>query len=172
MDDINAEVVSIDAEQRKKANEFIVRHLQGSMIDGKIDLKTLRRKLAVTYWVIVILSIIMFAIGIILLSVPFYAAYDAKINELEALIASGFGIADLVSLFLFRPIERIHKIMGDMSQIVIALNSFQTQLGLRLMQMDSTNRQSMGQTAEYINAAAKESIKIIQDYFESVQAQA
>jgi len=37
--------------------------------------------------------------------------------------------------------------------------------------MDATNRQSMGETAEYINAAAKESIKLIQDYFETVQAQ-
>jgi len=171
MTDVASEIVTMDAEQRRKANEFIVRHLQGSMIDGKIDLKSLRRKLAVTYWVIVVLSVIMFAIGIILLSVPFYAAYDENIRELEALISGGFGIADLVSLFLFRPIERIHKIMGDMSQIVIALNSFQTQLGLRLMQMDATNRQSMGETAEYINAAAKESIRLIQDYFETVQVQ-
>ncbi len=169
MNNDNSEVITMDAEQRRKANEFIVRHLQGSMIEGKIDLKSLRRKLAVTYWVIVILSIIMFGVGIILISVPFYAAHNTGINEIKSLIAGGFGIADLVVLFLFKPIERIHKIMGDMSQIVIALNSFQTQLGLRLMQMDATNRDSMGMTAEYVSSAAKESIKIIQDYFEAIQ---
>lgn len=172
MANIDNEIVAMDVEQRKKANEFIVRHLQGSMIDGKIDLISLRRKLAVTYWVIILLSIIMFIIGIVLLSVPFYAAYNTNIKELEALIAGGFGIADLVALFLFRPIERMHKIMGDMSQIVIALNSFQTQLGLRLMQMDATSRESIGRTAEYVNEAVKVSIKLIQDYFETLQVKA
>jgi len=85
------------------------------------------------------------------------------------LISAGFGITDLAALFLFKPLERIHKIMGDMSQIVIALNSFQTQVGLRLMQMDATDRQSMGQAAEFINAAAKDSIVLVQQYFESAE---
>lgn len=172
MNDNDTDFVTMEADQRKKANEFIIKHLQGSMNDGKADLKGLRRKLAVTYWVIIILSIVMFCVGVVLLSVPFVSAYGGKVKELESLIAAGFGLADLVSLFLFKPIERIHKIMGDMSQIVIALNSFQTQLGLRLMQMDASSRESMGQTAEHVNSAAKESIKIIQDYFETAQVPA
>jgi len=171
-DNNNDAILTIEADQRKKANEFIIKHLQGSMSDGKSDLKGLRRKLALTYWVIITLSVVMFCVGIVLLSVPFLSAFGGKVKELESLIAAGFGLADLVSLFLFKPLERIHKIMGDMSQIVIALNSFQTQLGLRLMQMDATDRNSMGTTAEHINSAAKESIKIIQDYFETAQATA
>lgn len=170
MNEVKEEIFTIDAEQRRRANEFIIRHLQGSIVDGKIDLKNLRRKLAVTYWIIIILSLIMFTMGIILLSIPFKAAYNTNIEEYKALIAGGFGIVDLITLFFFKPIERIHKIMGDMSQVVIALNSFQTQLGLRLMQMDATDRESMGRTAEYVSLASKESIKLIQDYFEAVQS--
>ncbi len=160
---------TMDTDQLKKANEFIIKHLQGTMADGKIDLKGLRRKLAATYWVMVVLSVAMFIVGIVLISVPFFSAFNKAGTELKSLIAGGFGIADLSALFLFKPIERIHAIMGDMSQIVIALNSYQTQVGLRLMQMDGKDRESMGKTAEFINNAAKDSIKTIQDYFEIVQ---
>ncbi|OGU63233.1 MAG: hypothetical protein A2W30_00485 [Ignavibacteria bacterium RBG_16_36_9] len=157
----------ISADERMKANEFIVRFLQNIMDDGKVELGKLRRKLSVTYWVIILLSIIMFALGIMLLSVPAIAAFYGQIDKMQSLITAGFGLADLAALFLFRPLERIHTIMGDMSQIILALNSYQTQVGLRLMELDVTNRPSMGQTAINVSEAAKESIKLVQDYFES-----
>ncbi|MFI5237337.1 MAG: hypothetical protein ACHQLA_05315 [Ignavibacteriales bacterium] len=150
-----------------KANDFIIKFLQNMVNDGKEELGKLRRKLSVTYWVIICLSIIMFALGIVLLSVPAIAAFQKQIDQMQSLITAGFGIADLSALFLFRPLERIHKIMGDMSQIILALNSYQTQVGLRLMELDVTDRPSMGQTAENINKAAKESIKLVQEYFEA-----
>jgi len=155
-------------EERMKANEFIVHFLQNMMNEGKQELGKLRRKLSVTYGVIILLSIIMFAVGIMLVSVPAIAAFRGDIDQLQSLITAGFGIADLAALFLFRPMERIHKIMGDMSQIILALNSYQTQVGLRLMELDVTNRPSMGQTAKNVSDAAKESIKLVQDHFESV----
>jgi len=109
----------------------------------------------------------MFLLGIVLLSVPIFAALSGNISELHSLITAGFGVADLAALFLFRPLERIHRMMGDMSQIILALNSYQNQVGLRLMELDATNRPSMGLTAKNINEAAKDSIKIVQDYFEA-----
>lgn len=165
----SASAITMDEEQRKKANDYIIKFLQGTMTEGKVDLRSLRLKLTVTYWVIIVLSILMFIAGLILISVPFIAALDKSGNELQSVISGGFGITDLTALFLFKPIERIHKLMGDMSQIVIALDSFQTQLALRLMQMDGNDRTSMGQTADFVNVAAKDSIKVIQDYFESTQ---
>lgn len=153
--------------ERKKANDFIVEFLKSMMTDGNEELGKLRLKLSFTYWVIIYLSIIMFAVGIVLVSVPAIAAFRGDINQLQSLITAGFGIADLAALFLFRPMERIHKIMGDMSQIILALNSYQTQVGLRLMELDITNRPSMGQTAIHVNEAAKESIKLVQEYFEA-----
>lgn len=157
----------ISEEERVKANEFIVRFLQNVMNEGNNELRKLRIKLSVTYWVIIFLSIIMFALGIILLSVPAIAAFNGEIDQLQSLITAGFGLIDLSALFLFRPMERIHKMMGDMSQIILALNSYQTQVGLRLMELDVTDRPSMGQTAYKVNQAAKESIQLVQDYFEA-----
>jgi len=160
--------LSMTEEEREEANKDIVKHLQTTLKDGRRELGALRGKLSFTYVVIVVLSIVMFVLGIVLLSVPVAAAFGGRrIEELQSLIAAGFGIADLSALFLFRPLERIHGIMGDMSQITIAVNSFQTQVGLRLLEMDKDNRQTVGKAAERISMAAKDSIKLIQDYFEA-----
>jgi hypothetical protein len=157
----------MDEEAREKANRQIVMHLQNTLNDGRQELGGLRRKLSATYAIIVVLSIVMFILGIVLLSVPLVAAYGGQITELQSLIAAGFGIADLAALFLARPLDRIHRLMGDMSQLTIAVNSFQTQVGLRLLEMNKDDRETIGNAAERINEAAKDSIKSIQEYFEA-----
>lgn len=159
-----------DQEQRKKANQKGFDNLHAVMRDSRRELTSLRMRLALTYWVVVILSVIMFALGIILLSVPAIMAFQGRAAELQALIAAGFGLADLTALFLFRPIERIHRLMGDMSQITLALTSFQTQVELRLIQMDSSSRSSVGQAAEAIAAITPAAIDLIQNYFETNSA--
>jgi hypothetical protein len=80
---------------------------------------------------------VMFALGIVLISVPVVCAFREDISKLKSFIAAGFGIADLEALFLFRPLERICGLMGDMSQIILPLNSFQTQVGMPLMEMNA-----------------------------------
>lgn len=160
----------MDEAEREQANKNLVEHLQDTLNDGRQDLRGLRRKLSATYVVIVILSIIMFFMGIVLLSVPVMAAFDGRINELQSLIAAGFGLADLAALFLFRPLDRIHNLMGDISQLTIAVNSFQTQVGLRLLEMNKDDRKMIGQAAENINTAARNSIMTIQEYFEAKAA--
>jgi len=162
--------LSMSEEDRVKANKIIVMHLQDTMRDGRKELAGLRVKLAFTYVVIVVLSIIMFFLGVVLLSVPVVAAFGGKIDTLNSLIAAGFGFADLTALFFFRPIERIHGLMGDMGQITLALNSFQTQAELYLLEMNKEDRKTIGEAAEKIKEAARDSIKLIQDYFEAIAA--
>ena len=157
----------LEHEQRKKANQKSFENLHVVMRDSRRELNMLRMRLAMTYWIVVILSVIMFALGVVLLSVPAVMALQGRIAELQAFIAAGFGLADLTALFLFRPIERIHRLMGDMSQITLALTSFQTQVELRLIQMDASSRSSVGQTAEAIAAVTPATIRLIQDYFEA-----
>jgi hypothetical protein len=152
------------------ANNFIVQHLQNTMNDGRGTLSGLGQKLSITYWVVIVLSVIMFFVGIVLISVPAIAAFRGQITELQSLVAAGFGLADLAGLFLLRPIERIHGMMGDMSQIVVALNNFQAQVGLRLMQLDAKDRPTVGTAAEMIDKAAKDSVEQIQKYFEGEPA--
>ncbi len=160
-------IVLPDHEQRKKANQKSFENLHTVMRDSRRELNMLRVRLALTYWIVVALSMIMFMLGIVLLSVPAVLALEGHTAEMQAFIAAGFGLADLTALFLFRPIERIHRLMGDMSQITLALTSFQTQVELRLIQMDASSRSSVGQTAEAIAAVAPSTIKLIQDYFET-----
>ena len=115
-------------QERRNANLKSFENLWAVMRDGRRELNLLRLRLALTYWVVVILSVITFALGIILLSVPAIMALQGRTDELQAFIAAGYGLADLTALFLFKPIERIHRLMGDMSQISVALTSFQTQV--------------------------------------------
>lgn len=167
MSTVMVPIVLPDHEQRKIANQKSFENLHAVMSDGRRELTMLRMRLALTYWIVVILSVIMFALGIVLLSVPAIMALLGRTAELQAFVAAGFGLADLTALFLFRPIERIHRLMGDMSQIVLALTSFQTQVELRLIQMNASSRSSVRQTAESIAAIAPATIKLIQDYFEA-----
>jgi hypothetical protein len=167
MSAIATPIVLPDHEQRKKANQKSFESLHAVMRDGRRELTLLRMRLALTYWVVVVLSVVMFALGIVLLSVPVLLMLHGRAAELQAFIAAGFGLADLTALFLFKPIERIHRLMGDMSQITLALTCFQTQVELRLIQMDASSRSSVGETAEAIAAIAPVVIKLIQDYFES-----
>ena len=160
----------ISSADREKANQFFLKSLQESLREGRQDLTDLHRKLGITYYVIICLSIIMFLLGIVLLSVPIASGFRGNPNGgtiWNSIVAGAFGITDLVALFLFRPIERIHSLMGDMSQITLALNSYQTQVSLRLLECDSSKPDTLGATAEQINEAALKSIQLVQEYFEA-----
>ena len=161
--------VKMSQQDIEGANTYIVNFLQRTMVDGRRELSRLQKKLSITYWVIIGLSIVMFIIGIWLLSVPVRTIFTATPDVYKSLITGGFGIADLVALFFFRPLERIHKLMGDMSQVFLALNSFQSQFSLRLLEMDLKDRATIGKACEHIGAEAKNSIKMIEDYFEKVK---
>ncbi len=167
MSAVTASFVLPDDERRKQANDKGLENLHAVMREGRRELTVLRVRLALTYWLVIILSVIMFVMGIILLSVPALLIVQGRTAELQAFVAAGFGLADLTALFLFKPLERIHRLMGDMSQITLALTSFQTQVELRLIQMDVSNRSSIGQTADAIAAVAPAIVKLIQDYFEA-----
>jgi hypothetical protein len=162
--------MSMDPAKIQEANDSISKYLQRTMNESRGEFFALKNKLTITYWIVILLSIVMFVLGLVLLSVPVIAAFNDKIDTVTALTAAGFGIADLTALFLYGPIEKIHNMMGDMSQIILALNSYRSQFGLRLMQMDIKDRNTVGETADKINEAAEHSIKLVQDYFETKEA--
>jgi len=163
----SANSVEIDVD---KNNKDLADQLQSALVDNEKDIKKLRRKLSITFRVIISLSIIMFALGMLLLTVPVIAALGGQIDKLKSLIAAGFGIADLAGLFLFGPLEKIQKLMGDMSQLISILNSNQTQVSLRLMEMNIDDRPSIGISADKIGLASESNIKLIQEYFETTES--
>jgi len=165
------QIVAIEMtdEEIKNSNRSIVDFQQNAMINGRKELGRLQKKLAITYWVIIGLSIIMFIIGIGLLSVPVWTAFKGKLEVFNSLVTGGLGIADLAALFFFRPIERIHKLMGDMSQVFLALNNYQSQVALRLLEMNIKDRKTISVACDNIGKAAENCIKWIEEYFEKVK---
>ncbi len=138
----------------------------------------MRGKLRRTSSIVVVLSVIMFFMGMALLSAPVVQAIKNVVSDAgeafswESFASGGFGITDLAALFFFRPVERIPKLMGDMSQLTLAVNSYQSQVALRLLEADARKPDTMGNAAAHINEAAKDSIRAIQDYFEEAPRRA
>ena len=61
--------------------------------------------------------------------------------------------------------------MGNMSQLILVLNSHQTEVNLRLLEIDFLgNRPSVGTAADKIGSITKDSVKLIQEYFEEPAA--
>ena len=161
--------IKVPVADREAMNSKLLKFLEDTMQNGKSEVEKLRSKLAISYYVLLVLSIVMFGVGIALLSVSVYASIGSPSgNDLRAAgITGGLGIVDLVSLFILRPVQRIQGLMGDMSQITLAINSYQTQLGLRLLEANSDEPATLGEAATHINKAAQESINLIQLYFEA-----
>jgi len=157
--------------ERGMANLKLMTYLDETLANGMREVKMLQRKLAFSYWISVALSILMFLVGLILLSVPFITAFYGKGTEWQSAISGSLGIVDLVALFLIGPLNRIHKLMGNIAQVTIAINSFQNQVALRLLELNKDDRKSIGKAAKYIDNAARESIELIQQYFEEKPAE-
>lgn len=155
---------------RDAENQKLLVYLYETLESGKAEVGMLHRKLAYSYWISVSLSILMFLFGLLLLSVPVMAVVWGKGTETEAAISGTLGIVDLVALFLIGPLNRIHKLMGNIAQVTIAIQSFQNQVALRLLQLDKDDRESIGKAAEFIDIAARENIILIQTYFEETPA--
>ena len=102
---------------RNAENQKLLAYLYETLDSGKAEVGMLHRKLAYSYWISVGLSILMFLFGLILLSVPVMAVVWGKGTETEAAISGTLGIIDLVALFLIGPLNRIHKLMGNIAQV-------------------------------------------------------
>ncbi len=163
--------MNIDTAKIESANNALIDYLFDNLQDGQAEVLRLRQKFAITYYTIVVLSVVMFAAGIVLLSVPALSAYRGEINEMQSIIAAGFGIGDIFLLFLLRPISRLQNLMGDMGQITIAFNSFQAQTALRLLQTNADDKATLGEAAKSIGASAQASIRLIEEYFELAESE-
>lgn len=176
MADVHNAVFRIEQKERDKSNAWLLKYISEILNRGTKEVESLRAKLRATYWIIVVLSIIMFAVGILLICIPGIAALRMVLSStkmdtpesIQSLITALVGLGDLVVLFLAKPVRHVHNLMGDMTQLTMAINNFRYQVGLRLLEMDSNNPQSIGIAAEKINEAAKTSIGLVEEYFEKV----
>lgn len=158
--------VLIGDKERKEFDVYLTDYLKKTLEAGRKEVSGLRNKLTISYVLLVFLSTIMFFGGIYLI----YVAVTKGINNGKIsnafFFTSGLGIADLTALFLINPIKRIHRLMGDIGQITLAVNSFRSQVALRLLETSSAGRYTMGKAAEEIEKVTKKSIKLIEAFFE------
>lgn len=152
--------------ESESANEWLVEFMQRTLDEGRGEVKRLQGRLGTTYQIIIGLSILMFFVGIGLIIAAAVKAFTDDEKIWQSFTIGGLGLADLTGLYLFRPIEQIRKIMADMSQLTVSINSYQTQVSLRLLETDSTDRATMGLAAEYIRKSVRDSLKNIQMFFE------
>jgi hypothetical protein len=148
-------------------NEELMRNLHCTLRNNSNHFKDLKKKVNNTYVITVLLYSLVFFLGLALLSVPLYYAFKGDIVTYNSIISGTLGITDLVVLFLFKPVERIHNLMGDMSQITIINTSFQEQVALRLIEMNVNEKKSVGESADHINDVTKSSMDLIEIYIES-----
>ena len=177
MADIKETVIRIEQKDRDKSNIWLLKYISRILNRGTKEVDSLRTKLRATYWIVVVLSVIMFAVGIMLIIIPGIAALRMVLTStkmdtpesIQSLVTALVGLGDLVVLFLAKPVRHVHNLMGDMTQLTMAINNFRYQVGLRLLEMDSNDPASIGIAAEKINEAAKSSIGLVEEYFEKVE---
>ena len=157
----NLETNSIDA-----ANVFLIDYMESVLMDGRAKVGDIWYKFNYTYWIIVILSICMFMVGIALLSLSAWLLINDKTESLNWLAMAGLGMVDIITLLLFKPVNRLQDLMGDMGQMTITLNGYQTQKALILLGSDIKERATLAQAAANIGDVSQRSISLIETYFE------
>jgi hypothetical protein len=161
-----------DAEQKlaDEANEKLIDYMNSVLEDCKISITDLRRKLGYTYWIIIAMCISMFVLGFAFISLPLWRQPPiTQQGWLDIVLPAGVGIANLLALYLYKPLERIQKLMADMSQLTVTFNSFQTQVALYLIGTKLEQRETMGEAAGAVNTTAEIILKQICDYFEEIE---
>lgn len=161
--------LEIETESRK-LNDQLVHNMQKTFDHNLTLFKGLTKKISSNYNITVILYFVSFVFGLALLSIPLAAAYLGGISTLNAAIGGLAGIADIVVVLLFKPVERIHELMADYTQITVITSSYQEQVGLRLLELDLNHRESLGVAAVEINKITKDAVNQIQDYCEAKAA--
>lgn len=159
---------NFSTDEIKAANDFLDDYLRKTLTASSTEIAGLRDRLNVLFWGMLILTVIMFAVGLILIAEPFIRGGELNISKSpEFWVQPVVGGADLILLFLARPIDRLRKLMGDTSQITIALNSHRQSVALVLIAMDINDKRTVSEAAEKISALAAKTMTSIRQYFET-----
>ncbi|MEE8330872.1 MAG: hypothetical protein V3R84_03795 [Acidimicrobiia bacterium] len=135
--------------------------LRSTLKEGQRDVTAVRRRLRVTYAVIVIFSLAMFALGMALVGFPARAFYRGDIDELAfgELAASG-GVV-LALLLYFRPLDRLQALVADSTYVTLVKDSFPYQVALRLIALDTDDAASVERAATHVGEAARASMDLV-----------
>lgn len=160
---------TVDTQLIKEWNDGALITIKNVTEENKILFSDMRTKISNTFKITVGLYIALFILGFLLLSVPIWYAYTGQIAVYNSIITGTLGITNLVVLFLFKPVERIHDLMSDLSQITLLLNNYRQQEALILYQFNSqldSQKKSASETVQNIREAASNSVNLLEQYCE------
>lgn len=154
-----------------EANKELVNYMMRVLEEGRIEAGNLYGRLKWSYWLLITLSVVLFLFGLALLSSPLWIRTflgmtgTTTLDWFTTFFPATLGIADLFALYLYNPIGRINRLMGDISQIVVVLNSYHISIALRSVEINSADRPTIGAAADHVRTLTKGTLILIEDYF-------
>jgi hypothetical protein len=124
------------------------------LVDGREQADHRDGRLRWSYWILVTLTVTLFVLGLVLLVSPLWApgllpdSAPTIFRWIAILFPTTLGIADLLGLYLYNPIRRINGLMGDITELVVILNSYHIRIALRLVESERKDRPSIGRAHE------------------------
>ncbi len=103
----------------------------------------------------------LFLFGVALIGFPARAFFRGDIDEISFAILGGFGGLVLALLLYFRPLERLQALVADSTYVAMVKDSFQYQVTLRLLALDTDDPESLTSAAGYVAEAAQASMDLV-----------
>jgi hypothetical protein len=163
LDNTDKKIRDYKLDQNKKA----IKNIQEYYELNKVLFDEIKKKVLNNYDVTVNLYKISFAFGLLLLGGTFLAAFIGVISFQETIIGGSAALLEMALVLVFKPIEKIHELISDYAQMNIITSSYQEQVGLRLVQLEVEQKETVGTAAFEINLAAANAIDLIQKYCEA-----
>lgn len=101
-------------------------------------------------------------VGVFLLTASMWL-FVTQGRALEVLGVGSLGVADLVALFFFKPIDRLQKATADFAQQVMILKAWTSSVDLQLLAMDVNDPESLMATDKNLRGAAVQLAKALQE---------
>lgn len=140
---------------------WLVDELRTTLDEGKQDVAEVRRRLRITYAVIVLFSAGLFVLGLALVGFPALAFYRDEIDETTFGALATAGAVVLALLLYFRPLDRLQALVADSTYVALVKDSFQYQVTLRLIALDTEDAGSVEAAAAYVGEAAQASMDLV-----------
>ena len=162
----SANGIAVDPAWQDRMNDETIAQLMA--LQGELDrrsraqMEALVASAAKTLVALKAMTWVVFAIGVFLLAFAL-ALFATRGQSLDVFGIGALGIADFVSLFLFKPMEKLQSASADFAQQVVLLRAWSTSVILQLLAMDVRDRASVRESERGIRDAAVEMSKALQE---------
>jgi hypothetical protein len=158
-------------ELAEDANADLLDYMMLVLEDGRTEAAALYRRLRVTYWLLISLAVALFVFGVLLLVSPLWLPMlvaprnGTSFDWFALFFPPALGIADLLSLYLYNPMQRINRLMSAMTQLTVILNQHHVRTALRLVECRISVRSTVGAAADHVETVAGYTLRAIDDHF-------